>query len=94
MVAHCEVVGRKKTNHFISTLPFHVSSTLKRAEAFIKKHPGFDKNSWWEVRGFVVDCKNDDTEDRSQIVDVRCYNYLAKPITPEAVTKLASKFRD
>ncbi len=65
----------------ISLLPFHVSSSLRKAESFIRKRGRrFAVRSWWEIRGFIIDCKNEILDDSAQVEDVRYYDRKGRNI--------------
>lgn len=79
VVTHCEVNGRQGGARSVSSLAFHVSSSLERAEAFIRaRGSGFEQDSWWEIRGFFVDCDDEDLDDTAQLADGRYYGYTGR----------------
>jgi hypothetical protein len=56
----------------LDCMQFHVSSSLKQAEAYVKKS-GVMPYSWWQVHRYVVDEHGDDAE-------VYYYSYRGKPL--------------
>ena len=95
LVTHSETVGRKGDSHFISSLAFHVSSSLQQAEAFIQERgAGFNPDSWWEIRCFMVDCDDESLDDAAQVINVRYYGYTGTPLDPAVVGELASRFTE
>lgn len=81
LVSHCERVPRPDGGMEISSLPFHVSSSLRKAESFIRKRGRrMARGSWWEVRHFITDCKDELLDDSAQVEDVRYYNRNGRSI--------------
>src|SRR5262249_519773 len=53
VVMHYEIMGRPELPH-IDCAQFHVSSTLLKAEAYIRA-VSVDAHSWWQIHPHVVD---------------------------------------
>jgi hypothetical protein len=53
VVMHYEIIGMPD-NYWVDALQFHVSSTLARAEKYIR-NCHVDTHSWWQVHPHVVD---------------------------------------
>jgi hypothetical protein len=81
LITHCEKVARPDGGMEISSLPFHLSSSLGKAESFIRKRGRrFARGSWWEIRGFITDCKDELLDDSAQVEDVRYYDRNGRSI--------------
>ncbi len=68
----------------LDCLQFHVSSTLKKAEAYVKKSVVMPY-SWWQVHPYVVDehCEGD---------EVYYYNYQGKRLKKKPWTQARRAF--
>src|ERR671930_91147 len=53
VVMHYEIMGRPESPH-VDCLQFHVSSTLAKAEAYIRA-VWVDSYSWWQVYPYFID---------------------------------------
>lgn len=58
VVMHYEIMGLLGS-YRIDSVQYHVSSTLKKAEEYIRG-TGVDSHSWWQVHPHVVDAVNFD----------------------------------
>src|SRR5262245_15489714 len=58
VVMHYEIIGLPKAPQ-VDALQFHVSSSLAKAESYIRRG-WVDAHSWWQVHPHVVDSKDPD----------------------------------
>jgi hypothetical protein len=58
VIMHYEFMGLPMSPH-IDSLQFHVSSSLQKAEEYVRGR-GVDAHSWWQVHPHVLDAKGDD----------------------------------
>jgi hypothetical protein len=85
IVMHYEYMG-DPVAPFPDALQFHVSSTLKRAESYIRGR-GVESHSWWQIHPHVLDAKGDDAEGE----EVHYYSYRGTKLkaAPHARTRAA-----
>jgi hypothetical protein len=58
VIMHYEFMGLPQSL-YIDSVQFHVSSSLKKAEQYIRDHT-VDAHSWWQVHPHVLDADSDD----------------------------------
>ena len=57
---HCEIMGSPDAPR-VDSLQFHVSSSLKKAEEYVRSM-GVEAHSWWQVHPHVVDADDEGDE--------------------------------
>jgi hypothetical protein len=72
VVLHYEIMGAPDSPR-IDSLQFHVSSSLKKAERYIRS-TGVDAHSWWQVHPYVLDGDGDEG------VEVHYYSHRGTPL--------------
>lgn len=62
VIMHYEFMGLPESPH-VDSVQFHVSSSLKKAEKYIRSR-GVDAHSWWQIHPHVLDAEgvDEDTE--------------------------------
>jgi hypothetical protein len=50
---HYEFLGPRRSPH-VDSVQFHVSSSLGKAEKYVREH-GVESHSWWQVHSHLVD---------------------------------------
>ena len=71
VILHCEWV-RKPEDRFIDEMVFHVASSLKAAECYVRELQGMPK-SWWKIERFPLDKSVDAAQ------ETRLYNHKGTP---------------
>jgi hypothetical protein len=61
VVMHYEIIG-EEPNLYVDALQFHVASSLRKAEAYVRGPRGVASYSWWQVHPLVVDEYGDSDE--------------------------------
>jgi hypothetical protein len=86
LVSHCEVFKVQPTFQ-IDEMPFHICSSLRRAEEYIRSLSMSDY-SWWYLAEFSIDDPDHDKFARS----IRVYNHLGKQINKTPLNRAVKAF--
>jgi hypothetical protein len=78
VLVHCEYMGTGPCI-YVDSLVSHVSSSRRRAEAYVRD-VHVDPYSWWELREFVVDCKDHDRDGAAHVEEVLFYSHRGTPL--------------
>jgi len=71
----------------IDSVQFHVSSSLRKAEAYIRKHH-VDAHSWWQVHPHVID-----TIEFDEGLEVHFYSHRGTPLRAAPTGRALAAFK-
>ena len=83
---HYEFMGLPDSPR-VDSVQFHVSSSLRKAEGYIRKHH-VDSHSWWQVHPHVID-----TADFDEGVEVYFYSYRGAPLKTAPTRQALAAFK-
>jgi hypothetical protein len=83
---HYEILGMPD-DHWVDALQFHVSSSLAKAEEYIRKM-WVDAHSWWQVHPHVVD-----TTDCDEGEEVCYYSHRGTRLKAAPTNRAITAFR-
>jgi hypothetical protein len=86
VVMHYEIMGLPETPR-VDSVQFHVSSSLAKAEEYIRRGL-VDAHSWWQVHPHVVD-----STDFDEGVEVYFYSHRGTPLKAAPMRRAISAFR-
>jgi hypothetical protein len=86
LVMHYEIMGRPDAPE-VDSLQFHVSSSLKKAEAYIRS-VWVNAHSWWQVHPHVVD-----TADFEEGEEVHYYSHRGTKLRTAPTKRAIIAFR-
>lgn len=86
---HYEWMGLPESAR-IDSVQFHVSSSLKKAEKYIRCQ-GVDSHSWYQVHPYVLDARGDDRYIEG--VEVYYYNHRGTRLKSPPTGRTLSAFR-
>ena len=86
VVMHYEIMGLPESPR-IDSLQFHVSSSLNKAEQYIR-NLDVDSHSWWQVHPHEVD--SDDFDDGEKVY---YYSYRGTPLKAAPKSRAVAAFR-
>jgi hypothetical protein len=85
VVMHYEIMG-VEPHEWVDCVQFHVSSTLAKAEGYIKRSI-VDPFSWWQIHPHVVDTDDDEG------AEVHYYNYKGRAIRAAPTEQAVKAYR-
>ncbi|MBS0207623.1 MAG: hypothetical protein JSS27_01590 [Planctomycetes bacterium] len=77
VVMHYEVLGPRRRPYF-DALQFHVASSLKGAETWIRS-VGVESHSWWQVHPYIIDDQSGEEGDQIVYFSYRGKRLAAAP---------------
>ncbi len=87
VVMHYEIMGLPDSPR-IDSVQFHVSSSLEKAEEYIRD-VHVDSHSWWQVHPHVVD----DPEFVGEGEEVYYYSHRGTPLKSAPITRAIAAYR-
>lgn len=89
VIMHYEVMGLPENSH-IDSVQFHVSSSRKKAEEYIRSS-GVASHSWWQVHPHLLDAKGDDAVVEGK--EVYYYSHRGAPLKSAPIRRATNAFR-
>ena len=84
VVMHYEIMG-PSDSRYVDSVQFHVSSSLKKAEKFIRGR-GVDSHSWWQIHPHVLDTHEDEGN------EVHYYSHRGTPLKSAPMSRAFAAF--